>query len=139
MGTSFDWNVEDLLDLWFGIGAGLVVTIGVFILGLWAFRRLANRRRRKRRWGNPVAVMVSKPWGDPIPGTIVNRSEEGVAILLDKTAEDNLILAVRPCEAPSQIPWVHVRVCHSRKEGKKWLVGCQLNEEVPYSVRVWFG
>jgi hypothetical protein len=137
--SDFEGYSLDLVIFWVGIGVGLVVTSGVFLAGQWSIRRLSERRTEPRRWGNQLDVQVAGPMGESFPAKVVNRSQGGVALLLDVPAESDTILAVRACDAPPQVPWVRVCVRHCHPEGKKWLLGCRFEERVPWSVMVWFG
>jgi len=139
MSSPLEWSIGELLIVLLCTCVGLVVTGGVFLAGQWSFRRLAERRGEPRRWGTPTDVLVAGPFGDPIKAAVVNRSQGGVAILFEKTVAVDEILDVRACEAPPNVPWVRVRARHCRAEGKKWVIGCQFTETVPWSVMVWFG
>lgn len=100
-----------------------------------------ERRRRRRRWGNPMDITV-KTTEHPIHavhGIVVNRSERGVALLVDEAFRPKAVLDIRTSEAPEDIPWVPVQVCHCRSAGHNWLIGCRFQEVVPWNVLVWFG
>ncbi len=139
MNSSLEWYAWDLMTFWLATGVGIVVSSGIFLLGRAGLRRLSERRTSPRRWGNPQEVRISGPFPEAMQGTVLNRSDGGLALLITRPATPNTFLSVRSCEAPEHIPWVRVCVRHCRPEGKKWLVGCQFDEEVPWSVRVWFG
>jgi hypothetical protein len=99
-----------------------------------------EKRAGRRRWGNPIEVNVIVPlWPDPVRGLVVNRSTGGLAILLQQEVPAGNPIAVRSVEAPLSVPFITLEVCHCLKAGRLFLVGCQFCEEVPWTVRVWFG
>jgi hypothetical protein len=99
-----------------------------------------ERRRWPRRWGNPVNVLVLEASKiKPSPAVVVNRSQGGLALLLDDYHEVGTVLSVRPAEAQGDIPWIQVEVRHCRKAGRQWLAGCQFVEAPPWDVWVWLG
>jgi hypothetical protein len=99
-----------------------------------------ERRRWFRRWGNPVQVVVRDPLkGKSILGLVVNRSQGGVAVLLDERHQPSTVLSLRPPDAQEDMPWVKVEVKHHRRAGRQWLIGCQFVEAPPWNVVVWLG
>jgi hypothetical protein len=100
----------------------------------------SERRRWPRTWGNPVEVLVRDPLRVTAScGVVVNRSQGGVAILVDECPEPGSVLSLRPPEAEKDIPWVQVKVIHHRRAGRQWLVGCAFVEAPPWNVLVWLG
>ena len=100
----------------------------------------AERRRSRRRWSNPVEVLVITPFHkEPIHGLVINRSTGGLAILMDVPFEFNTSLSVRGILTPAGVGYANVYVRHSRQVGKLWLIGCQYKDDVPWNVKVWFG
>lgn len=96
-------------------------------------------RNSPRRWGDPREVRIKLPDERRLCGVVINRSEGGVALLLDEKFALDLVVAVRATEAPADVPWINVQVRHCRKAGRNWLVGCQYQESPPWNVLVWFG
>jgi hypothetical protein len=142
MWTSLEetiWAAWDLVTLGLVIGVGVVVSGGVYLLGHRVIRRWQERRAEERRWGNSVPLLIAGPFPEPVAGAVANRSSGGLGILMDRPLEPDTIMTVRTVEAPAHVPWVRVRVRHRHPSGKQWLVGCQFDETVPWTVLVWFG
>lgn len=102
---------------------------------------MKERRRYRRRWGNPLDLTI-KTTEHPIHslhGIVVNRSERGVALLVDEAFQPKVLLDIRTSEAPEDIPWVPVQVCYCRSAGHNWLIGCRFQEDVPWKILAWFG
>ena len=99
-----------------------------------------ERRAGRRRWGNPTEVYVASPLlPAQVHGLVINRSTGGLAILLQHEVPAGTAIKVHAIEAPRSVPFTNLEVCHCRKAGKLFLVGCQFCEEIPWNVRVWFG
>jgi hypothetical protein len=100
-----------------------------------------DRRRNRRRWGNPqeVAITTTTHPIEQVHGIVVNRSDRGVALLVDKAFAPETLLNVRSVEAPADVPWVCVEVRHCRTAGKNWKLGCRFQEAPPWKVLAWFG
>jgi hypothetical protein len=63
-----------------------------------------------------------------------------MGLRLGRSVADDSVLSVRSLEAPHHVPWVRVRVLQCFASGRhEWLVGCELEESVPWPVMVWFG
>lgn len=100
----------------------------------------AERRRSKRRWLNPISVsFYTALEGKSRHGIVVNRSSGGVAILVDHDIPQDETLFVRTLEAPPGVPVIQVKVRHSRRAGRMYLVGCQYCGDEPWNVKVWLG
>jgi PilZ domain len=100
----------------------------------------SERRRNRRRWANPVEVMLISPFhAAPVHGLVINRSAGGLAILTDVPFDANTSLSVRAIETPQGVGYADVMVRHARQVGKLWLIGCQYKDDVPWNVKVWFG
>jgi hypothetical protein len=106
----------------------------------WALRAY-ERRVAPRRWGNPVAVRLDSYElnGTPDHALVVNRSDAGLGLLVDRICEPGTLLRVRAEEAPAHIPWVQIEVRHYRAAGRNWVMGCRFTEPVNWDVRAWFG
>jgi hypothetical protein len=99
-----------------------------------------ERRRSLRRWFNPVEVVLISPLHDqPLHGLVVNRSTGGLAILTDVSFDAETVLSIRPLEAPAGVGYVYIRVRHSRKASRLWVIGCEYKGDVAWNVKVWFG
>ncbi|MBY0527065.1 MAG: hypothetical protein K2R98_26965 [Gemmataceae bacterium] len=144
MDSGFDWNEIDWQEysrvwLWIGMLAGAIVSVGIYLMGRRLLRSSPDRRANSRRWGKPVEVLVTGLRPMPHIGMVVNRSEGGLGLLLDKPMRPGLTFRVRPTEAPSAFPWIDVESRHCTATGRDWLVGCRFTDDVPWDVRVWFG
>jgi PilZ domain len=136
-----DFDLEEFLEtmpLWAGFAAGILVAALVFVGGRRLSRRLTNRRAHPRRWGNPVQIVIAGFAGNT-RGTVVNRSEGGVALLVGQPATPGTTFQIRAAEAPDSVPWAPVEVRHCRSAGKNWFVGCRFAAEVSWETMVWFG
>jgi hypothetical protein len=99
-----------------------------------------ERRRARRRWTNPVEVMIISPFHDkPIHGLVVNRSTGGMAILTDFDFAVETHLSLRPLAAPQGVGYVKVQVRHIQSVSRLWIMGCAYTAELPWNVKVWFG
>ena len=99
-----------------------------------------EKRAGRRRWGNPTEVHIISPiWPPRTHGLVINRSTGGLAILLEHEVPAGTSIEVHSVEAPSSVPFIKMQVCHCRKAGGLFLIGCQFCEEVPWNIRVWFG
>jgi hypothetical protein len=99
-----------------------------------------ERRRARRRWANPVEVILISPFHNkPVHGLVFNRSTGGLAILTELSFEPGTVLAVRGVEAPQGIGFANVCVRHARKASKLWVIGCQYHGEIAWNVKAWFG
>ena len=100
----------------------------------------SERRRARRRWANPVEVILISPFhAKPVHGLVINRSTGGLAILTDVPFEPETGLSVRSVEAPQGVGFVDVCVRHLRKASKLWVIGCQYQGEIAWNMKVWFG
>jgi hypothetical protein len=100
----------------------------------------AERRSRRRRWGNPIEVRLNSILlPNPLHGLVINRSTEGFAIFVDHEIEPTTNLSVRPLEAPHYNKEVQIEVKYCRGIRKNFLIGCQCITEIPWNILVWFG
>jgi hypothetical protein len=130
-------ELQNSMVLWLGLG--LVIGGGLFLL----FQGLRNRALEKRLFPRRAVessceVLVSGPFAGPLAGCVVNRSEGGVALLLQREMDCDLICSIRAVAATPEVPWIKVRVCHCTWAGRGWLVGCEFAESVPYKAMAWF-
>jgi PilZ domain len=135
---------DEMLQRW---DVGLALVFGM-VLGAVAFqaccfyvRRWWERRRAGRRWGNPVAVMIDTGWSKKtsLEGTILNRSDGGIGILVNESFSPGDQLLIRAKEAPPSVPRVRVDVKHCQPTNTGWMIGCKFHEGVDWDTLVWFG
>ncbi len=135
---------DELLQRWdvglamvFGMILGAVLVQACYFYG----RRWWERRRSARRWGDPVVVTIDTGWSGRVPleGTIWNRSEGGVGLLVDEAFSPGDQLMIRVKDAPPNVPRVRVEVKHCHPARRCWMVGCQFREAVAWETLVWFG
>jgi hypothetical protein len=99
-----------------------------------------EKRSGRRRWGNPTEVHVILPTGPSrVHGLVINRSTGGLAILVQQEVPAGTSIKIHSVEAPRSVPFTELQVCHCRKAGRLFLIGCEFREDVPWNVRVWFG
>lgn len=100
----------------------------------------AERRSSRRRWFNPTSVsFYTALEGKERHGIVINRSSGGVALLVDHDFAADETLFVRALEAPDSVPVIQVKVRHSRRAGRNYVLGCQYCQELPWNVKVWLG
>jgi hypothetical protein len=101
----------------------------------------SEKRRTLRRKGVPVPVLVNhaaKP-GDAELAWVMDRSTGGLRLIFNRPLPKGDELSVRAENAPDDLPWVGLRVSHSRQSGKRWILGCQFIDPLPWSVLLLFG
>ncbi len=98
-----------------------------------------ERRRWFRRGGNPTLVVITPGRGDPWEGMVVDRSQGGLCLLMDREPQKGTVLSVRMAQAPEHIPAVEVRTVWSRPVGDRWHIGCQFTKQPPLNVLLFFG
>jgi hypothetical protein len=126
-------------DVWGALFIGMVFGGLLFQTAYYYIKRIVERRTAWRRWGNPVGVLVDGICGGPLRGLVVNRSQGGVGMVVDKAFDKGTQLRIRVEGAPKEIPWVPVEVRHCRSAGRNWLIGCKFLEPVSWNTFVWFG
>jgi hypothetical protein len=62
---------------------------------------------------------------EPVPGWVLDRSTEGLGLLVDDRLELGIVAGVRPLLANVEFEWIPVRVVYCRAERTSWRVGCQ--------------
>src|SRR5205823_2262823 len=96
------------------------------------------RRKSVRKWGNPVEVQL-RPADSLIPlrGVVINRSTEGLAILVDDAYAPGGRLTVRAIHAPTGVGWIEIEVKNCRAAGQNHVIGCSYSETPPWNAVVW--
>jgi hypothetical protein len=106
------------------------------------FRGLRRERRTTPRWGgNPIVVQVSDAdaRATPYRAVVIDRSDTGVGLSVDRKLEAGALLSLRVGSAADGTPWVRVQVKNCFPAGPYWEVGCQFVETPPPDVMRLFG
>lgn len=99
-----------------------------------------ERREHGRRAGRPTRVRVrERDDGEGIKGFVIDRSEGGVRLAVQRNYPQGDVVRVRAEEAPKDAPWVPLVVRHRRRVGDYFELGCQFEESPPWDVVVTFG
>jgi hypothetical protein len=100
-----------------------------------------EKRRALRRKGQPVPVLVThfeKPGLEEV-GWVMDRSQGGLRLIFTRSLPAGDELSVRAENASDDMPWVALRVKHCRQSGKRWIIGCEFVDALPWSVLLLFG
>jgi PilZ domain len=106
------------------------------------FRGLHRERRTMPRWGgNPIVVEISDAEGQTTPhrAVIIDRSDTGVGLSVDRKVEPGCVLSLRAAGAVGEAPWVRMVVKNCLAAGPYWEVGCQFLEAPAADVARLFG
>jgi hypothetical protein len=70
----------------------------------------------------------------------MDRSRGGIAVMATHEFAVGTVLEVRTTDAPDTAPRIKMEVRSCRKQkGKRWTLGCQFKEELPWSVLLLLG
>jgi hypothetical protein len=88
---------------------------------------IQDRRAVLRRSGNPVSIVFTRENAedDPYPAWVVDRSPQGLGLMLDDTVAVGDLLRIRPTNPPQECPWFELEVRHCEAVKGRWRVGCQ--------------
>jgi hypothetical protein len=95
----------------------------------------SERRTTPRRRGNPVAALVAQP-GAALPaqhGWVVDRSPDGVSLILHQETAVGTRFRVRPDHPLVGSNWFEVEVRNCRPERNIWILGCQFTRKLSWS------
>jgi hypothetical protein len=100
-----------------------------------------EKRQHLRRKGQVRRILLSDTPDHEAPTLcwVTDRSRGGLGIVADRAFVSGALLAARPADAPDDVPWVQLQVRNCRRKGKRWHIGCQFAEELPWSVVLLFG
>lgn len=103
--------------------------------------RSDERRRSTRRGGLPSSILLVEPKNRKrsMEGFVLDRSNGGLRVALEKPYPIGLNLEVRPINAPEETPWIPVIVRNCREVGDYFEVGCQFDQELPWHLLLMFG
>src|SRR5262245_48355136 len=126
---------ETQVGLAAGLASALLIVFVRYLIG-WAFRGrpaasprasrtdLAERRRTPRGVSSMIRVLLSDPdfREEPCEGWVIDRTMDGLAVLVSRPVEVGLILGIRP-PRPSDSPWAVVEVRRCEPQDGRWLLG----------------
>jgi len=100
-----------------------------------------DRRTMPRRKGNPVSVLVSgaAPNSFSVHGIVVDRSPDGLCLIVEQDIPVGTKLLVRPAQNLIDSDWFPVEVRSSRAELKIWVLGCRFLRRLTWSNLRLFG
>jgi hypothetical protein len=98
-------------------------------------------RKSYRRKGNPIEVQVidKASGGAPVRGYVLDRSIGGLGLQMETPLEPDVVLTLRPTNAPHIAPWVDVIVKHCSRGEDGFDIGCQFLKTPPWPVLMMFG
>jgi hypothetical protein len=100
----------------------------------------SEKRSLARRGGLTVPVTLCRAAGSPlVEASVVDRSLQGLGIVIHRPFTRGTLLKVRPRHAPEKMPSVQVEVRNCRHKGKQWLLGCRFLEAPPANVLILLG
>jgi len=104
-------------------------------------QQFKEKRRHPRRNGPPMPIVLSddRSSGTPTLCRVVNRSQVGLGIVVDKPLPRGAIIRVRPVEAPEDVAWVRLEIRNCGRRRNEWYLGCRFLGELPWSVILLFG
>lgn len=92
--------------------------------------RPVAERRRSPRHPRRVRVLIMPEdcaLGEPYGGWIVDVSASGVRLAIHRELiAIGTVLKIRCTSDQSSTSWVTVRVCHGRRNGDDWEMGCEI-------------
>jgi hypothetical protein len=100
-----------------------------------------ERRAIPRRTGNPTSVTftIGEAGDDPLSGWVVDRSPQGIGMLVDDALDVGAVLTVKPNAAPQECPWFKVEVRHCQPEKGQYRVGCRFQNNPSWQHLRYFG
>jgi hypothetical protein len=102
--------------------------------------RVHERRAYLRRMGSPVPVSIrTEVLAEPLAGEVLDRSDGGLRLAVDRQISAGMILRVSPAQALGFDVWVDVQVVYCLSWDSRWVVGCQFVNTPSPDVRTLFG
>lgn len=107
-----------------------------FLDGSWAERRASLRRR-----GRQVRVYTSNAdmTAPPAEAWVIDRSTGGLCLASAQALPVGTVVSVRPCDAPTTIPWLQLEVRNAREQAEGWEIGCAFLRTPPWGILLHFG
>jgi hypothetical protein len=86
-----------------------------------------ERRGTPRRRGCAVSIQVFSAGvrDGPREGWVLDRSVNGLGLVVEKPVPEGATLKVRASQAAESVPWVEVVVRNCRQQEDGWVLGCQ--------------
>jgi hypothetical protein len=102
---------------------------------------LAEKRGAPRRKGNVVEVLVSDAAGveEPLRGLVLDRSMDGLRVLLANEVSVGTVLSVKVRNGPPATPWIQVQVRGCKPDRSGYETHCKFVRTPPWSVLLHFG
>jgi hypothetical protein len=100
-----------------------------------------ERRSAPRRRGNPVPILINHGHENTktIQGWVIDRSPEGLSIVVFHSIPKGTVLNVRPVDNYPSLILFPVEVRNCRAERKVWILGCQFVRKLTWSDLRLFG
>jgi hypothetical protein len=102
---------------------------------------ITEHRISVRRKGNPIEVLITdaEATAEPHRGWVVDRSTNGLCLLLHDEVAVGTVLSVKPRQSPPGMTWVRVTVRNSQRDPSGHLAGCQFVSTPPWGILLLFG
>jgi hypothetical protein len=102
---------------------------------------ITEQRQGVRRKGNPIEVLISDPEAEeaPVRGWVLDRSVNGLCLLVDEEIAVGTVLSVKPRQSPPGMPWIRAEVRNCKKDNTGYQAGCQFVSTPPWGILLLFG
>jgi len=102
---------------------------------------ITEQRTGVRRKGNPIEVLITdaEATEEPFRGWVVDRSTNGLCLLLHDEIAPGTVLSVKPRQSPPAMPWVRATVRNCKRDTSGYLAGCQFVSTPPWGILLLFG
>jgi hypothetical protein len=142
------------------VAAFLTVMLGRFVQARWRARparaepaadapvhdpfehgSISEQRQGVRRKGNPIEVLISDAEAEeaPVRGWVLDRSVNGLCLLVDEEIAVGTVLSVKPRQSPPGMPWIRAEVRNCKKDNTGYQAGCQFVSTPPWGILLLFG
>jgi hypothetical protein len=98
------------------------------------FHGTREKRTLVRRGGFAIRVALCANEGKPVEACVVDRSPQGVGILVKHAFRRGTMVTIKPSDVPGGGYSVEVEVCNSRRKGNQWIHGCRFLQAPAASV-----
>lgn len=92
-----------------------------------ASARSHERRAAPRQQTGPTALEVCNALASLTPeqGWLVDRSQGGLCLSVGRAYQEGSKLKVRPFRSADSVRWLLLKVRNHRRQGNRWLLGCE--------------